>query len=553
MTTLKLAASLTASNTDARTLSYRILPFGEPGRTNLGAARVDGPGIITLPVKAAELTLNVEHEFTRPVGRATLIAERADGIYADFHISATTAGDDLLVEAAEGLRAAASVEIDNPIIRGGKLLGGVLTAVAAVVRPAYPSAQLVAADCGDDPITTTGGTMATRITPTLKANAASPLKANAADDLVEAVAAVAEDVAEAVVDDEEPTIDPATTSTESAALTAARAPQGVQTPGLKAVDRRHSVATVSQMLATIAKRSGNRVSPQLIAALEEVTAGDVLDIVTPASFEGQIWSGRDYERHYVGLTDTEALTHLEYEGWKFKDGKKPAMAPYAGFPNEPESNEIEAVKTTWEPDMWAWAGLLDRKYRDFSNPAFWEAFFKEVSTSYAEGSDKAHLAALWDGATSTAVNLEAKPDHVPEGLFKVVKGIRAILAKGLPTFAVLEWDLWEEIMWTPQDQVLEYLKLALRVESGDMLTFNMQPSVDLQPGEVLVGTSKAAVHRELPGASPIRVDAEVIAKGGIEQGVFGYAGTEIREAGGLAAVITDDSDEGDDEHDEEQL
>src|SRR5690606_16296937 len=85
----------------------------------------------------------------RPVGRAVSITEDEDGLTATFRIARTSAGDDLLAEAEEGLRASVSVEIDSPVIRAGRLVSELLTAAGAVVRPAFPSALLVAEDFGD--------------------------------------------------------------------------------------------------------------------------------------------------------------------------------------------------------------------------------------------------------------------------------------------------------------------------------------------------------------------------------------------------------------------
>jgi len=52
---------------------------------------------------------------------------------------------------------------------------------------------------------------------------------------------------------------------------------------------------------------------------------------------------------------------------------------------------------------------------------------------------------------------------------------------------------------------------------------------------VLVGDKAAATSYELPG-SPIRVEAENIANGGIDEGFFGYHGVVINEPQALALV-----------------
>lgn len=118
-----LLGTLTAANAGDRLLSYLLLPFGEPGRTNQGTVTA-AAGAVTLP--AGPVPVNLEHDKTRPVGRMT-VTEAADGLYAELAVARTRAGDDLLEEAAEGLRAGISVELAGPVIRAGALLAGALT------------------------------------------------------------------------------------------------------------------------------------------------------------------------------------------------------------------------------------------------------------------------------------------------------------------------------------------------------------------------------------------------------------------------------------------
>ena len=144
MTTLTIYTSgrLTASVED-RVLSGLLLPFGEPGRTNLGTVTVKA-GALEVPTDLRDFRLNVEHVRTAVTGRAVALAETPVGITAAFLISKTRAGDDALVEAQDGLRAALSVEVDDPVIRNGQLIAGRITGAAQVVEPAFSSASLSA-------------------------------------------------------------------------------------------------------------------------------------------------------------------------------------------------------------------------------------------------------------------------------------------------------------------------------------------------------------------------------------------------------------------------
>lgn len=139
---------LTASEDD-RSLTYRLLPFGEPGRTNVGTITVQA-GAVTVPEDVTGLPINLEHEYRKPVGRFTSVTETEDGLEATIRVARTRDGDDALTLAAEGLRTGISVEIDSPVIKAGRLIAGTLTGAGLVVRPAFENALLTASDMGED-------------------------------------------------------------------------------------------------------------------------------------------------------------------------------------------------------------------------------------------------------------------------------------------------------------------------------------------------------------------------------------------------------------------
>jgi hypothetical protein len=84
---------------------------------------------------------------------------------------------------------------------------------------------------------------------------------------------------------------------------------------------------------------------------------------------------------------------------------------------------------------------------------------------------------------------------------------------------------------------LAYLNASLGLETGTVAGFNIVPSGDLATGDVIVGASQAATSFELPG-SPLRVEAENIAKGGIDVGLFGYHAVAFNNLNALARVVT---------------
>lgn len=145
---IQAVGELLTASVDDRTLTYRLLPFGEVGSSNVGKITAS-KGSVTIPTDINTLELNEEHNFQKQIGKFVRVEELDTHIEATVRIVNTSAGDDALVLASEGLRTGISVEIAEPVIRNGKLIAGKLTGAGLVVRPAFSNARLTAADCGE--------------------------------------------------------------------------------------------------------------------------------------------------------------------------------------------------------------------------------------------------------------------------------------------------------------------------------------------------------------------------------------------------------------------
>jgi HK97 family phage prohead protease len=141
---LTLNGAITAADSGARTISGRIVTWNEVGNTSQGPT-VFLPNSISA---SGDIPLRLEHSATQPLGRARNITATAEGMDGTFRIMATTAGNDALVEAAEGLRSGFSVganiteyEYDS----AGTLIisAAQLEEVSLVVTPAISSAQVL--------------------------------------------------------------------------------------------------------------------------------------------------------------------------------------------------------------------------------------------------------------------------------------------------------------------------------------------------------------------------------------------------------------------------
>jgi len=518
MTTLEAAGQLLAADVDNRTLSYRILPFGEQGRTSLGLVTASA-GTIDLPADPSAVTLNLEHDYTRPVGRATSVTETDAGIDATFAVARTSAGNDLLAEAADGLRTGASVEISGPVIRDGRLLGGRLDAVASCVRPAFPSAQLTASDTGDDPKTPTE----------------APAEDTTEEEEEEVMPETQTPEAEAETQAE--------TTTAPAQLTAGQRPAG--TPAQPRRPVIESIADLGRLLARfhntgdrdvldVLRASENAAAGQMFAALSDIKwdgTGGLSQTIRQPQWLGNVWNDRRFQRKIIPLLSHGDLTSLTLKGWKWTT--KPAVAAWNGNKSAVPSGTIGADPVTGTAQRYAGAHDIAREFRDFGSEEFWTMYLQAMTDSYAEVTDLATADTIKAGATDVVPG--TVPTNVPTALSYIVDGALSMIDDIAPTFALVAKDLWRDLVLTPTDHALEFLSAALGLESGTLASFAIQPYSGLDDGTVLVGSRLAATVYELPG-SPIRVEAENLANGGIDDGFFGYHGTLINEATGLALV-----------------
>jgi len=104
---LTFSSSITAADSGRREIIGQIVPFGKPGNTSAGQVVFEVGSIMNL--EASNIKLLREHDRTAPVGKALEFSANPAGIVGRFKVAKTHAGDDILVEAQEGLREGFSV------------------------------------------------------------------------------------------------------------------------------------------------------------------------------------------------------------------------------------------------------------------------------------------------------------------------------------------------------------------------------------------------------------------------------------------------------------
>lgn len=538
MTALRYAGELLKASADDRTLTFRLLPFGKPGRTNLGKL-VASASSVTVPDDVTSLVVNMEHDPTRPVGKFTSVTAAPDGLEATVRVLATKAGDDYLTEAAEGVRTGISVELERPVIRAGKLLAGVLDGAGVCATPAFPDARLIAADAGDLPEDFPDWQRPSESTST----STDELVINGVAYVVKRTTNSTTEVEVKTTPEDKPEGSDAEQSADkedqmSTTLTAAAAgAAGIPAHGAPPAK---SAEQVFRLLATSFKEGGDR---RLLAALTDITHddgdndGDGLGEITAApEWLGEVWAQVPYIRKWIALIATAPLTSYRQKGFHF--GTKPLVQKYAGNKGPVPSNGMTATPIDYVTQRWAHAADLDRRYIDFGDSDVVRAFTEAQLESYKKETDLDVHDGLWALGAVTAPG--AVPAGVDKGLAALVDGALALVAADLnPTFAIVGVDLYRAMLFTLEQKGLKFLTMALGLEEGSLDGFKLRPSGrPAAAGKVLVGDGSTVVFKEFGGGSPVRVDAENIAQGGRDLGLFGYTSLQDRTPATVHGLVS---------------
>jgi HK97 family phage major capsid protein len=143
---------ITAADSESRTITGQIVAFDVVANASTGKVLFQSGSI-----EPASVKLNLEHDSARPIGRSIDMKKHKDGMEATFKISQTSAGNDALVEAMDGLRDGFSVEAEatefaynedgTMVVSAAQLVG-----VALTHNPAFDAARVerVAATEGDE-------------------------------------------------------------------------------------------------------------------------------------------------------------------------------------------------------------------------------------------------------------------------------------------------------------------------------------------------------------------------------------------------------------------
>lgn len=510
-----------------RTISGLVIPWEQYGDTNVGRV-IAGQGSIRLPDDLTRVKLvDMHQQPPRAIGYGTQASVDATGVTMTFHVPETPEGDRALMEASAHLADAFSVELSQLQLTGDRITDSELNAVALLPVPAFANARVASVTAALTTTTQEGTTVMTeeqraRLQELLAMNARTPEQETEFQQLVQLAAAAPSTPAQP---DQGQQAAAASTTTQLApaapAVAAGQSP--VQVPGTMAMAPvgispagagGDAQRPLSDLYAAMARVARGESRPGLEAALTSITQGSNA-FTTQDQYAGQLWQALNYTRRFINMLSTGELRSYKGNGWKW--GVAPAVAAYAGDKAAVPSNAPTTVNVPWTASRLAGAHDLDRKFRDFGDDEFFQAYYEAMTLSYAMLSDQAARDFVIASATAgTAVTGGLLPS-----IAKVAARLNAAINDAGVDYVLVNDQDKIGLLSVTASSVPAFLEDFVGIQPGQFIG---TPSVPA--GTVIVGNKNAGQFLELPGV-PIRAEVVDMVNGGVDGGVFGYYATVL--------------------------
>ena len=521
--TMHMVASMApAAEQTKRTVTGLVVPWNTPGRTSAGPVSV-AEGAVKLPADLGRVKLLRDHSDTAnfsPVGYATAAEVTDEGLKMSFRIAEGDDGDAALADVKNRVRDALSVELVDTKVTNGTLKSGNLTAVALVPIPAFAEARVeMLTAAATDPVEDDedDDELDQDVEDDETVDPADP----ADDELVietDEQLETTDTETDPVEDDEDDETEKENNNMEPKKnkLAAARVPSGLK------VNQKPAL-TFSQAVETIANMRTGTASPELTAALADITRSANPAVSAP-QWLGELWEGSEYQREIIPTMTIKPLTKLKAVGWRWT--QKPEIEDYAGDKAEIPTNEVSTEPVETVANRMAVGHDIDRAYFDFNETEFLEGFFRARTIDYAMKSD-AKAAAFLNTSASTGTTVASEPDllHAAARARLVVK--RQVRVE--PSAYLVHPNSLFGLFDITQLDNPAYLDL-LGVKPERFIATDLVPE-----NEVVAYAKESVTWFELPG-SPIRVDAERIDLGGRDSAVFAYWATLLNNQSGIVRV-----------------
>jgi len=494
-----------AADTETRTIKGLVVPFAKVGNTSAGPVRFEFGAFGD--IDPSQIVLNSEHDRTRPLGRGVgnSLEISPAGISMAFKIAPTNAGNDALVEAAEGLRPAFSIEakVNEYTIEKGVMVvaSADLEAVAHVTNPAFKDAQILDVAATEETPETT--------------EAETPAEENPQEITVEETTApVADEV------------------TASAVVTAA-APVAYVKP------RSPINSQASYLEHSIKAKMGNHDSAQYVMAADDSFSTN--PAFTPVQYVNTVIDNSIGSRPAIDAIGSRAITA---SGMVISHPKITTNGTVADTNEGAGPSETGIVSSYVNLDVNKFAGMqrYSVELLERSSPDFFQAMVDNMTRAYNKATDAAVIAALTAGGTQATAQ-----DADSDGIIGFVssQAPAAYLATGeLPSAYIAGTGQWSLLMgatdttgrpiynaYNPQNNggVAGPQSLRGNVLGLDLYVDPNAVSTVIDESAFIVTPSAVAIYE-----SPIlRMSTNVVTSGEIETALYGYLAVGVLTAGGV--------------------
>ncbi len=492
--------AITAADSNSRTITGRIVTFEETGNASIGKVQFAKNSIEATPV-----LLNLEHDRTRRIGKTLSIESNDKGIDATFKIAETTAGNDALVEAAEGLRDGFSVEVyfdEYETLKDGtvRILKGEMTGVALTSEPAIRSARVesVAATEGETEIS---------------------------DSTIEPEAQPTEGE-----DEVEDTVKDASTAETVEAAQSVTAAAKPAVGGWTSKPRLEFTAA-KYLENTVRASMGDENARQYVAAADDTT--DNAGLVPTRQLTEVINGLANTTRSNIDAISRGVLPDagMSFEIPKITTMPTVAATSEAGTPSETDQ---AAAFVTVNVAKYAGQQTFSVELLDRTSPLFFNELLTNMAAAYAKATDTAVNAALISGATADGTTIATYPTAA-ELLGFVSRGAASVYAgtQGFARNLIANTSQWANLM-TLNDSGRPIYNASQPSNAGGVVrpdsvrgnvagldlyvTANTAATTDAD-GSMLIVNPAAYTWYESP---TYRLRADVIASGQVSVMVYGY-------------------------------
>lgn len=532
--------TVTASNVHVdrarRMIFGTLFHYGEIGHTTAGPLYVADASAIELPPVDQLAGVELTREHTDEVrGHLATLDDDGRRVYVGIRVVDGPRGDAALDEAdpanprrvRAGLSfvlADADIEPD-PTLGAGRVVTSRLHRIGQVRDPAFNSARVdrVAASRTATPAENnrqeTGNMTAEQRARLAELIAQQNLTDAERTELDELTMLAVNEAAQP----EDPAETPAETPAEAPAQVAAS--RRIQTvPGgvpHRAGRTSEQAGAYSRFCDTVTRalRPGGGGLRTIEAAFSDVTPTTNPGTEAPA-WSGELWSGLQYEPEWAPLLASGDLTSWEGSGWRWVT--KPVMADYAGDKAAVPSAVLATEPGTYEAARMACGHDIDRKFYDFpGGAAFLQSYGEAAREDWAVKLDDKVRAYIIANATAYGAATTSLLKAAALALFGVKANTRS---RG--TFIAVNDADFLNLLDVNADAVPAFLEM-FNVDPGKFVY-----TPDIPAGTVVAGVKQAATVRTLPG-SPIRVDAQHLANGGVDSAFFGYWAIEEHHETGI--------------------